>query len=850
MNKSKFRFTVIMAIYNVEKYLEEAINSVINQSLDFKKNIQIVLVNDGSPDNSEDICKKYIRLYPNNIKYIKKVNGGVSSARNAGLEIADGEIINFLDSDDYFSKNAFKKVDDFFKKYKNKTDVVALNLINFEASSGSWVNKDFFSTTRIIDMKSEYHFMQCQVGASFIKRDQALSYKFDERIKIHEDSQYLFKIFRDKPFCGVISDATYYHRIRNNKSSATQNINLKSNIFNMSKILLPDIINFYYLKDNKIPSFLQTFIILEFNFYVLNNINKVNFNKAEKKDICDSIKKILSILSEEDIKNHPYIDNIIKTRYLILKRNITLIFNKSFMSDPINYKASKKLIKRCLIKIRRILGKIKRRFRFPFSKTIKNVNYLMGENINNINIINNQELRINNNEKNINNIKNKTEYEILELKKMVDNFYKNVEIQNEELKRLNSELAVNIKELQSEFDYNFSRDVKYISYFYGGSDNRGCEALAKTISKKLECKRDNLSIITFRKKDDIDAKLNKYIKYIVEPKLFNSGESKIEYMGNCRFNYSDMGITEYIKNLNADNNVVALSIGGDNYCYGDYICSLLKKYNNIFHNYGIKTALIGCSIDEDVFKNKNVIDDLNLYDLIIARESLTYNNLIKAGINKNTCLIPDPAFELETINLELPKEFIINKTIGINMSPIVACNDKNNLVYKNYDRLIRYILDKTNYNIALIPHVFWDKSNDYEIMLPFYKKYLKTRRICIIEKSSSEELKGFISRCKIFIGARTHATIAAYSSFVPTLVVGYSIKSKGIATDIFGDYKNYVLSIDDIKSDDQLIKSFLFIEKNCDSINKYLKDKIPKYLKPLKNYKKIIKNLDKKGENK
>ena len=88
----KYKFSVVIPIYNVEKYLEETIESIINQSIGFEENIQIILVNDGSPDNSEEICLKYKEMYPDNILYIKKENGGVSSARNTGLKKVSGEL--------------------------------------------------------------------------------------------------------------------------------------------------------------------------------------------------------------------------------------------------------------------------------------------------------------------------------------------------------------------------------------------------------------------------------------------------------------------------------------------------------------------------------------------------------------------------------------------------------------------------------------------------------------------------------------------------------------------------------------------------------------------------------------
>ena len=74
MNNYKYKFSVVMPVYNVEQYLEEAIESVINQTIGFKENIQLILVNDGSPDNSEAICLKYEKQFPDNIIYIKQKN--------------------------------------------------------------------------------------------------------------------------------------------------------------------------------------------------------------------------------------------------------------------------------------------------------------------------------------------------------------------------------------------------------------------------------------------------------------------------------------------------------------------------------------------------------------------------------------------------------------------------------------------------------------------------------------------------------------------------------------------------------------------------------------------------------
>lgn len=134
-------------------------------------------------------------------------------------------------------------------------------------------------------------------------------------------------------------------------------------------------------------------------------------------------------------------------------------------------------------------------------------------------------------------------------------------------------------------------------------------------------------------------------------------------------------------------------------------------------------------------------------------------------------------------------------------------------------------------NIALIPHVVWPQSNDVDTLKPLYEKYKHTGRIVMIEDRNAEILKGYISRCRFLIAARTHASIAAYSSHVPTLVIGYSVKSKGIAKDIFGTDDNYVIAAQNFKTDFDLIDRFEWLMENENTIRTHLQSFMPDYCK-------------------
>lgn len=99
-----FKFSIIIAAYNSQEYIKKTIDSIVSQSIGFKDNVEIIIVNDGSYDNTVKIVNEYIEKYPNNIRLINNsTNLGVSASRNLGINESKGEFISFLDSDDYIS---------------------------------------------------------------------------------------------------------------------------------------------------------------------------------------------------------------------------------------------------------------------------------------------------------------------------------------------------------------------------------------------------------------------------------------------------------------------------------------------------------------------------------------------------------------------------------------------------------------------------------------------------------------------------------------------------------------------------------------------------------------------------
>lgn len=257
---------------------------------------------------------------------------------------------------------------------------------------------------------------------------------------------------------------------------------------------------------------------------------------------------------------------------------------------------------------------------------------------------------------------------------------------------------------------------------------------------------------------------------------------------------------------------------------------------------GIKTVLWGCSIEPDIIKNEQVSRDLKSYEMVVARESITYN-AVKEVCSK-VFLAPDPAFFMQDQKCELDERFKDSNVVGINISPMIISNETNvGVTYENYKKMINYILQNTDMKVALIPHVVWSQNNDRVVLQKLYKDFEENPRLILVADHKAPELKYIISKCRLFIGARTHATIAAYSSRIPTLVVGYSVKARGIAMDLFGTYKNYVIPVQSLEQSGQLIEAFKWLEMNEERIRIHLEQVIPEYIKTGREIKNALKKI-------
>lgn len=386
-----------------------------------------------------------------------------------------------------------------------------------------------------------------------------------------------------------------------------------------------------------------------------------------------------------------------------------------------------------------------------------------------------------------------------------------------------------------------------VLYGHGGSNNHGCEALVRTITEIIKNNIQDANVILYSNNPESDYKwgVNEVvdeIRKMPEPSLIARIVRKVKSILKIKNNDINNSIAKkFVKQLkNID---IAVSIGGDNYCYSKDFNYLFYKINNLLHKKNIRTIFFGCSIEEK-FIDEEMIEDLHRYDLITVRETLTKENLEKNGVIDNVKLIPDSAFNLKTEKIEFP-QIEGKEVIGINISPmILEYEEKENITYKNYFNLVKYILEETNYSVALITHVTNNTGGDYTVNEKLYHDFSEYKdRIILVPEMKAENIKYIISKCKVFIGARTHATIAAYSNCVPTLVVGYSVKARGIAKDLFGTYENYVIPVQNLREENDLVSAFKWIEERKENIKKELESIIPEYKKKINQVTESLKNI-------
>ena len=232
------KVSIIVPVYNVEKYLDKCLLSLVNQTLD---DIEIIVVNDGSPDNSQEIIDRFKEEYPNKIVGLKKKNGGLSDARNYGIAHAKAKYIGFVDGDDYVDVSMFEKM--YNKAIQQDFDLVVCNLnyvYDYDVVPTSGNVKD--DTTNIKEVMLSIY----PTAWNKLYKKELLN-KYDLRFKKgvwFEDVEFIYRVLPYVKTIGVVKESFYEYVQREGAISKTYDERLYHYIDNFNGIVE------YYKKNN------------------------------------------------------------------------------------------------------------------------------------------------------------------------------------------------------------------------------------------------------------------------------------------------------------------------------------------------------------------------------------------------------------------------------------------------------------------------------------------------------------------------------------------------------------------------------------------------------------------------
>ncbi|WP_150540287.1 CDP-glycerol glycerophosphotransferase family protein [Actinobacillus vicugnae] len=316
--EGKFKYTVVSAVYNVEKYLDEYFESLVNQTLNFEKHIYLILVDDGSSDSSAQIIQKWQAKYPNNITYLYKENGGISSARNFGMKHVQTEWVTFIDSDDFVSPNYFQRVDEELSK-DHSLEMVVGNLYYYHdktkvASDTHPLKYRFKDNVTKISVTDMDNYINLFVTVTFFKTQHLKNsgIEFDSKIKPHfEDGKYLadYLLYVYKGKIAYIKNAIFYYRKRGDGNSTIDTAWLKKEkFFDLLKYGYLALLNEHKAKLGFIPKNIQWTVLMDLSWHIkelYNNPGRMDLAKLseeERERYFSLMKECFSFIDSQHIK--------------------------------------------------------------------------------------------------------------------------------------------------------------------------------------------------------------------------------------------------------------------------------------------------------------------------------------------------------------------------------------------------------------------------------------------------------------------------------------------------------------------------------------------------------------------
>lgn len=310
------KVSVIVPVYNVEKYIDKCLNSLVNQTI---SDIEIIIVNDGSPDNSEKIINKYLKKFSDKIVYIKKENGGQGSARNLGIEISNGEYIGFVDSDDYVDINMFEKL--YNRAKEKESDIVIcgrceVNEITSALTPIGVIKKDDDpKINAFYDQMAPWN----KLYKSSLIKENNIKFGLD---MWYEDVVFCLKSILLTDKITYLDENLYYYLVRNGSI-----MNNNNSVKNLDVLKALDIIKEFSNEYNCFNKDIYSYLV--FDYVLITTINRVMYHDNVQKNRV--IKELREYCKKNipDYRKQPFYKKVSLNRKIIANLNYIGLHNIS-----------------------------------------------------------------------------------------------------------------------------------------------------------------------------------------------------------------------------------------------------------------------------------------------------------------------------------------------------------------------------------------------------------------------------------------------------------------------------------------------------------------------------------------
>ena len=301
------KVSIIIPVWGVEQYIGKCLDSLVNQKLE---DIEIIVVNDGSPDNSQKIIDEYVKKYPDKVKSYIKENGGQGSARNYGIEVSTGEYIGFVDSDDFVELDMFEKL--YNKAKQDKSDIVVCGSYNV-SEDYSKKEKDVFVNNYDTDLENVL-FGKMAVWNKIYKRNIIIDNKITFKEKVwYEDLAFTLKAIINSSKFSFIDESLYDYLIR--QGSTMNNSNVERNLEILQAF--DDVLE--YIQQTKKQKYMEMIEFLAIDHIYVSAIVRVLRAEADNKLKHDVIDKLINYMEKNfpNFKENKYINTLSRNRKTI-----------------------------------------------------------------------------------------------------------------------------------------------------------------------------------------------------------------------------------------------------------------------------------------------------------------------------------------------------------------------------------------------------------------------------------------------------------------------------------------------------------------------------------------------------